>query len=479
MDAVSSSWTPRTPGGESWRQATDRVGRFLQDLRLRWSDFRILVVGHVATRWGASHLSYRAILPAEWGGRKRGIGMLKRDICGNIWGRLSGWPESSLKPKTPQWPALVAALVLAGCSSGASPRASNTTTGPAPAAAASSGTVWLCRPGQSPDPCAGDLTATTVVAGGATAVQQPVLSLSASRFDCFYVYPTTSQETTTNADLTVQAAETGAARQQASRFSSVCRVWAPMYRQVTLRGLADGAAVQPGPIAVAYDSLLSAWRNYLAHDNDGRGVVFIGHSQGAAMLIRLLAAEIDPAPSLRARMVAAILAGGNPVVPVDGSVGATFAHLPLCTAAEQAGCVIAYSSFLTEPPADALFGRPGLGVSLQSGQLTKTGVQVDCVNPAGLGSGAGSLQPYLFGASPGTSTPWVTYPGLYQAQCEYRDGASWLQVTPTRAAGDTRPVVTETLGPRWGLHLEDINLALGNLVTDVAALEENWSSHHR
>jgi 2,3-bisphosphoglycerate-dependent phosphoglycerate mutase len=40
------------PGGESWRQATDRVGRFLSDLPLRWEGQRILVVGHVATRCG-------------------------------------------------------------------------------------------------------------------------------------------------------------------------------------------------------------------------------------------------------------------------------------------------------------------------------------------------------------------------------------------------------------------------------------------
>lgn len=40
------------PGGESWRQATDRVGRFLSDLPLRWEGQRILVVGHAATRLG-------------------------------------------------------------------------------------------------------------------------------------------------------------------------------------------------------------------------------------------------------------------------------------------------------------------------------------------------------------------------------------------------------------------------------------------
>jgi broad specificity phosphatase PhoE len=44
------------PGGESWRQATERVGRFLTDLPLRWSDRRVLVIGHVATRWAFDHL---------------------------------------------------------------------------------------------------------------------------------------------------------------------------------------------------------------------------------------------------------------------------------------------------------------------------------------------------------------------------------------------------------------------------------------
>lgn len=43
------------PGGESWRQASARVGRFLSDLPLRWQGQRVLVIGHVATRWGLDH----------------------------------------------------------------------------------------------------------------------------------------------------------------------------------------------------------------------------------------------------------------------------------------------------------------------------------------------------------------------------------------------------------------------------------------
>ena len=41
--------------GESWRQAVARVGRFLNDLPLRWQGQRVLVIGHVATRWALDH----------------------------------------------------------------------------------------------------------------------------------------------------------------------------------------------------------------------------------------------------------------------------------------------------------------------------------------------------------------------------------------------------------------------------------------
>ena len=68
---------------------------------------------------------------------------------------------------------------------------------------------------------------------------------------------------------------------------------------------------------------------------------------------------------------------------------------------------IAFSSYPSQPPADSLFGRPGQGVSLQSGQTAKAGQQVACVNPAAL-SGAGDLDPYLLTA---TQTPQLPIPG--------------------------------------------------------------------
>jgi hypothetical protein len=299
-----------------------------------------------------------------------------------------------------------------------------------------------------------------------------------SRFDCFYVYPTVSTQPSDNSSLVVQPAETAAAVAQISRFSQVCRIWAPMYHQRTESSLLKGLGADPQADAVAYDSVLSAWKDYLAHDNDGRPVIFIGHSQGAAMLIRLLASQIDPSPALRARTVVAILAGGNVTVPVGQMVGATFQRLPLCTSTSQTGCVIAYSSFPSQPPADSNFGRPGQGVSLQSGQTTTNGVQVACVNPAAIGGGTANLDPYFLTATstpapPAVTTPWVTYPDLYASSCDSAGGATWLQVSTLTAAG--RPIVTEPLGPTWGYHLNDINLALGDLVNDVKAEESGYS----
>jgi hypothetical protein len=76
------------------------------------------------------------------------------------------------------------------------------------------------------------------------------------------------------------------------------------------------------------------------------------------------------------------------------------------------------------------------------------------------------------------ATPWVSYPGLYAAQCRDEGGASWLQVTSDSGVGDARPVVSESLGPRWGYHVDDVNLTLGNLLADVALQERAYAAGH-
>ncbi len=333
-----------------------------------------------------------------------------------------------------------------------------------------SGTVWLCRPGLPSNPCITNLTTTVVGPGGASHVQRTPVPKK-SPIDCFYVYPTVSAQPTINADLTIDPAERFVAMLQASRFSSQCRVYAPMYPQITRSGLTRGAT--GANVLTAYDGVQAAWNDYLAHYNKGRGVVFIGHSQGASMLIRLLKSEVDPKPAVRKLVVSALIMGGNVTVPIGKTVGGDFKHIPACQSKTQTGCVLAYSSFLDPPPVNSLFGRVGAGVSVLSGDGPNPNLQVLCVDPAAVSGGTGTLQPYaptgsiLGSIGTGSTTPWVESADQYSAHCEYAGGISWLQVGVIPHPGDTRPAVTQSLGPAWGLHLDDVNLALGNLVSLV------------
>lgn len=68
-------------------------------------------------------------------------------------------------------------------------------------------------------------------------------------------------------------------------------------------------------------------------------------------------------------------------------------------------------------------------------------------------------------------------PGEYSAQCEKANGASWLQLTRT-APEDPREALLETLGPLWGTHLDDFNVAMGNLVTMVRLQARSYLATH-
>lgn len=348
------------------------------------------------------------------------------------------------------------------------------------AGAGSAKTVWLCKPGQHPDPCTPGLS-TTVYSPTLTqiGVEHPK-QLSHRAIDCFYVYPTVSDQKTGNANLHVDPAEKSVALYQAARYSQYCRVFAPMYRQLTLAGLpGSGAAptTQPNPI-LAYDDVQNAFQDYLQHYNHGRGFVLIAHSQGSFLLRALIAASIDPKPAVRRLLVSGILMGGNVVVRRGEKIGGDFKHVPGCQSASQLGCVIAFSTFDQPPPVNAMFGIP---VSTNLQPLHNPSLQVLCTNPAALAGGSELLNPIVPSApfAPGTTiaegnaalnfkflqppTVWWTVPGAYSARCTTSNGATVLEVTPLRGAPDPNPVPS----PAWGLHLLDANIALGNLISIV------------
>jgi len=349
---------------------------------------------------------------------------------------------------------------------------------------------WLCRPGRE-DACAVDLSATVVAAGGAM-THERFRAANDPAIDCFYVYPTVSLQPGANADMSVGAEERGVVKLQFARFASKCRPFAPLYRQMTIAQLRKAIAGEgAGDQAMAYADVVDAWNYYLRHDNHGRGVVLIGHSQGAGELARLLRQEFDGKP-LAKQLVSAILAGTHVFVKKGSDTGGTFAAIPVCRKIGQAGCVIAYNSFrATSPPAaDALTERsddPSL---------------VDaCVNPANLSGGAGALKPYFaahergFGNTqpalpwvkdgPDVATPFVTVPGMLSAECASNDHATFLAISVNADPSDKRAddfrgdVFTHgAVRPRWGLHVIDVELAMGNLLEIVDAQAKTWQREH-
>lgn len=345
---------------------------------------------------------------------------------------------------------------------------------------------WLCRPSRA-DACAADQTATVIATNGKRTIE-PFVPAAAPKFDCFYVYPTVSLDTTPNSDLNAGPEEKQVAAFQAARFAKNCRVFAPLYRQVTLTALRDimtGKAV-PADRALAYADVRAAWYDYLRRDNQGRGVVLIGHSQGAGILKQLLIEEIDRKP-IAGQLISAMLIGTNVGVPEGRDVGGELKTIPLCRRADQWGCIVSYVTFRADapPPANSRFGI-----------VAQPGMVAACTNPAMLAGGKAITDNYLGtnGAgiasskqAPWTSdgaavtTPFVKAPGLLSAECVANGKFRYLAVTVNAVPSDPR---TDTIGgdvsvggqilADWGLHLIDMPVVMGNLVNVSASQAKTW-----
>jgi hypothetical protein len=342
---------------------------------------------------------------------------------------------------------------------------------------------WLCLPGRS-DVCSTPLPTTALNPNGygstglSTVAKDPPL-------DCFYVYPTVSTDPGMNSDMDAGREEKLAAETQFARFASVCRTFAPVYRQMTLAAVAAysaGANIDEAA-KLAYGDVLAAWRNYIRTRNGGRPFVLIGHSQGSLMLQQLIAREIENDPAVARRMKLAIIPGFNVLVPQGKLVGGTFKKTPLCSRPGESGCVITWTSFRekNEPPEGAMFGY-----------ADQPGMTVGCVNPALPGSKAWvKLDSYWFTRStlpvPGgpiqwsaegqPSTPYVRTDGLVSARCVNDGPRGYLSIRTNHSTGEkwTDRVGGEVavLGmflPGWGMHLADIAEAQGDLVHDVGEI---------
>jgi hypothetical protein len=354
----------------------------------------------------------------------------------------------------------------------------------AAAGSASAKTVWLCKPGIKHNPCTPKLDTSMISPTGEVLGKKTPKADKKPKIDCFYVYPTVSDDQARNSDRSIDPEERSIALYQAARYSQHCRVYAPMYRQFTIPALLSGEQTTPEEGALAYGDVVAAWKTYLKKYNDGRGVVLIGHSQGTLWLRKLISEKIDNKKSVRKRVVSAILLGGNVLVAKGQDSGGDFDHIPACYQPTDTGCVIAFSTFDAPVPADSLFGRPGGG--LFGGDPATQ--QVLCTNPAALTGGSAAVhaimptEPFAPGTTIGAATQavgfpksdatttWIEADNAYTASCSSADDANVLQLTDLPGAPHLNAVPDAT----WGLHLVDANIALGNLVDTVHKQERAY-----
>lgn len=339
---------------------------------------------------------------------------------------------------------------------------------------------WLCLPGRD-DVCSRPLSTTALNANGYGSTGKSSIA-SDPPIDCFYVYPTVSNDEGLNSDLDASE-EIGATQAQFARFASVCRPFAPIYRQMTLAAVATASAGGDVTSAgmLAYADVAAAWRTYLARYNGGRPFVLIGHSQGSLMLQELIKREIEGKPAAR-QLVRAIIPGYDLFVPQGKLVGGTLKSTPLCSSNSETGCAMTWTSYREgrTPPEGAMFGWAPVGMT------------VGCTNPASPGSTAwegldgywptrstypvigGPVQWSSEGASP---SPYVRTEGLNQARCVNDGRRGYLSIRTLHAAGDKRTDrIPGEVGigglffPGWGMHLADMSVALGDLVREVGEL---------
>ncbi|MGW1376078.1 DUF3089 domain-containing protein [Streptomyces sp. NPDC002446] len=375
-------------------------------------------------------------------------------------------------------------------------------------------TAWLCKPGMADNPCNQDLTGNPQrpYSGGSFTMRYPsgqTVTLDAEEspsgrkeafagpkkpsVDCFYAYPTVDM-LGPNASRASEEQLMAVLLAQAARFSGTCRMFAPVYRQAAFTEILSrdkSAALTRGQADID-----SAWRDYWEHDNIDpvthrrRGVVILGHSQGATALTAMMRRQIDRNPAMRSHLVSAILLGGDVTT-------ASFRNLPACTRTSRrtpvpTGCVVAYSSYAQRPATNDMFGR-----------TTSRKNHVLCVNPAALLNGTphtrrqpldaymptqrtlngnllspkGSMGTVLTGYRVSDSAAgYLHHPSALQGECHLHESAegtaSWLQISGDTAAF-TEP---GTKSPLSGLHVIDFNVAQGDLTRLVRAQSTTWQA---
>jgi len=208
-------------------------------------------------------------------------------------------------------------------------------------------------------------------------------------------------------------------RFQASVFNECCRVFAPRYRQASLRAITTNTSAAYAVADLAYSDVAHAFSEFL-RVNGNRPFILASHSQGSIHALRLLQQQIIGTP-LQHRLVAAYVIGvALPVQIAD-------LGLPVCTREDSTGCVITWNS-VRRAHVDRRRKEDSV-IWWQGSYQPIAGRRLVCVNPLDWRQDSTALPNANLGAvySDGRNEPLpAPLPGLTGARCE--DGLLGVEI---------------------------------------------------
>ncbi len=222
--------------------------------------------------------------------------------------------------------------------------------------------AWAARPGL--DSHANDTPA------GVSRAQDP-------QVDVFFIHPTTYLKPVIGnapydaGGFTRSQLDVAVLRFQASVFNGCCRIYAPRYRQSSLRAITSDDAQSHAADEIAYSDVARAFEQFL-HDIHGRPFIIASHSQGSIHALRLLQDKVIGTP-LQQRLVAAYLPGV--ALPLDIEARG----LPVCRSAAATRCVVSWNS--VRRGHDDVRRRESAEIWWDGRYQTIAGRPMVCVNP--------------------------------------------------------------------------------------------------
>ncbi len=201
--------------------------------------------------------------------------------------------------------------------------------------------------------------------------------------DVFYVHPTSlllriNWNQPLDHALTNMITDDGVMRNEATVFNNCCRVYAPRYRQATLRAFSVEGDSGIKALDLAYTDVKAAFEYYLQNYNEGRPFIIAGHSQGSFHALRLIEEE-EFTTILADKLVAAYLIGTRvPIDILDGENGGIRA----CQGAADTGCLISWNAYgLSELDNSWSSTRTREDNERIGERIGRENVQLSCINP--------------------------------------------------------------------------------------------------